>query len=260
MNYIDTHCHLNDEALYPYRDEIINRAKNSGCKALFNNGDSLPSFSRILSIQQEYPDFCYSVLGIHPEFATQSEEYQKEAFDFVLDHREEIKAIGEIGLDYHYDKDEETKKKQKGLFREWIRLAKKLNLPIVVHARDASQDTFEIIKEELPGKVDLHCYSSSYELYREYLKLPIQFHIGIGGVLTFKNAKVLKEVVSEGDLSSFLTETDSPYLAQVPHRGERNEPSYIPLVIQEIARIKEIDEEEVAKTLYENGKQFYGIE
>ena len=260
MEFIDTHCHINDDALFEDRKEVIQRAKEKGCRAIFNNADSLESFSRILSLQKEFPDFCYSVLGIHPEFADNSDEYHKNAFEFVKEHKNEIKAIGEIGLDYHYNPSESTKERQKMIFREWIRLGKQLSLPIVVHARDASKDTFDILKEELPGKVDLHCYSSSYELYREYLRLPIDFHIGIGGVLTFKNARVLTEVVSQGREDTFLTETDAPYLAPVPYRGKRNEPSYIPLVIARIAKLKGEDMEAVSETLYGNGRKFYGIE
>lgn len=259
MQFIDTLCHINDTAIYQERDEVIKRAKAAGCQAIFNNGDSFESFPTILSIQKENPGYCFSVLGIHPEYADKDYDYHKNAFEYVREHRNEISAIGEIGLDYHYDCSEETKERQKKIFREWIRLAKKLSLPIVVHARDASQDTFDIIKEELPDKVDLHCYSSSYELYKEYLKLPIEFRIGIGGVLTFKNARVLTEVVSKGEISTFLTETDAPYLAPVPYRGKRNESSYIPLVIQKIALLQNRSLEETSDILYENGKQFYGI-
>ena len=260
MEFIDTHCHINDDALFPIRKEVIQKAKEKGCRALFNNGDSMESFHRILLLQKEFPDFCFSVLGIHPEFADNSDEYHRNAFEFVQEHKEEIKAIGEIGLDYHYHPSDQTKERQRQIFREWIRLAKKLSLPIVVHARDASQDTFEILKEELPEKVDLHCYSSSYELYLEYLKLPMDFHIGIGGVLTFRNARVLTEVVSKGKEDTFLTETDSPYLAPVPHRGKTNEPSYIPLVISKIAELRNEKEEDIYKKLYDNGRKFYGIE
>lgn len=259
MEFIDTHCHMNDDMLFKDRKEVINKAKEKGCLAIFNNGDSLESLSKIISLQNEFPNYCYSVLGIHPEFAIKDDEYHKQCFDYVLKHINEIKAIGEIGLDYHYSNDENTKNRQKQTFIEWIRFAKNHNLPIVVHSRDAAKDTFDIIKEEKPSIVDLHCYSSSYELYKEYMKLPISFHIGIGGVVTFKNAKVLKEVVEKGDLNSFLTETDAPYLAPTPFRGTRNDSSYIPLIIKTIAELKNMNEEEVSETLLRNGKEFYGI-
>ena len=259
MNFIDTHTHINDDALYVDRKDVISRAKEKGCLAIFNNGDSLESLSKIISIQNEFPNYCYSVLGIHPEFAIKDDDYHKASFDYVLEHIKEIKAIGEIGLDYHYEINDEIKERQKKIFIEWIRFAKRYNLPIVVHSRDAAKDTFDIIKEEKPSVVDLHCYSSSYELYKEYMKLPISFHIGIGGVVTFKNAKVLKEVVEKGEISSFLTETDAPYLAPTPFRGSRNESSYIPYIIKMIAELKNMNEEEVSEILLRNGKQFYGI-
>lgn len=258
MKYIDTHCHINDDALFSIREEVIQRAKNAGCLALFNNGDSLESFYRIHQMHEEYPQYCFSVLGIHPEYASKDEDYQEKAFSYVKEHLSDVIAIGEIGLDYHYDKNDEIVNKQKDIFRKWIQFAKFYHLPIVVHSRDAAQDTFDIIKEELPEKVDLHCYSGSYELFKEYLKLPIMFKIGVGGVVTFKNAKSIKEIISNAPIENLLTETDCPYLAPTPHRGERNEPSYIPLVIEELARLRNEDKDEISEKLLKNGEEFYG--
>ncbi len=259
MRIIDTHCHLNDEKLYPIRDEIINRSKANGVEYFFNNGDSLPSLERILSLSDEFSS-CKCVLGIHPEFANENEEYFQKAYQTIRDNRNRIYAIGEIGLDYHYDKNEETKQNQKKRFIEQINLAKELSLPIVIHTRDADFDTLNIIKKELPPKIDLHCYSGSEEILREYLKLPIEVHIGIGGVSTFKNAKTIQNIIIENDENIFLTETDCPYLAPVPHRGETNEPSYLPIIIEKIASLKGIDAEEMSEILYRNGKRFYGID
>lgn len=260
MPIIDTHCHINDEALYPIAEEVVSRAKEAGVVRVFNAGDSLESFGRILELKNRFPGFCEAVLGIHPEFATKSRSYLEEAYKQIEENKNNIKAIGEIGLDYHYDKSEETKAKQKEVFIEQIRLAKKLNLPIVIHARDADYDTFSIVKEELPDKVDLHCYSGSWELLKEYLRLPIQLYIGVGGVSTFKNARVIKEVVAKAPKEILMTETDSPYLAPTPHRGERNEPSYLPLVVKQIAELRNEPVEEAEENLYENGRRFYGIE
>ncbi len=259
MRIIDTHCHLNDEKLYPIRDEVINRSKANGVEYFFNNGDSLPSLERILSLSDEFSS-CKCVLGIHPEFANENEEYFQKAYQLIQDNRNKIYAIGEIGLDYHYDKSEETKQNQKKRFIEQINLAKELSLPIVIHTRDADFDTLNIIKKELPPKIDLHCYSGSEEILREYLKLPIEVHIGIGGVSTFKNAKTIQNIIIENDENIFLTETDCPYLAPVPHRGEINEPSYLPIIIEKIAFLKGIDVEEMSEILYRNGKRFYGID
>ncbi len=259
MRIIDTHCHLNDEKLYPIRDEVINRSQANGVEYFFNNGDSLPSLERILSLSDEYSS-CKCVLGIHPEFANENDEYFDKAYQIIKNNRNRIYAIGEIGLDYHYDKSEETKQNQKKRFIEQINLAKELSLPIVIHTRDADFDTLNIIKKELPPKIDLHCYSGSEEVLREYLKLPIKVHIGIGGVSTFKNAKTIQSIIIENDENIFLTETDCPYLAPVPHRGEMNEPSYLPLIVEKIASLKGIDVEEMSEILYRNGKRFYGID
>ena len=258
MKYIDCHAHLNDNKLINDINNIISMSINSGCKKIFNNGDSLESFNAILDISKKYPNYCYSVLGIHPEFANKNKEYYINSEKKILENIKDIKAIGEIGLDYHYTKEEEIVKKQKELFINQIRFAKKHDLPIVVHSRDASYDTLKIIKEEKPKKVYLHCFSDSLEIFNQYLKLGIDIKFGVGGVITFKNAKVIKEIVSLNDLKYFLTETDSPYLTPEPYRGKINNPSYIPYVIKEIARLKNKGEEEVAEILYRNGENFYG--
>lgn len=259
MNIIDTHAHYNDEKIYENITEVIERAKKVGVKAIFNNGDSLDSFNRIISLENDYPSFFYSVLGIHPEFATYSDDYFLKAYNFIKENKNKISAIGEIGLDYHYSKDPNLIFLQKKRFIEQINLAKELDLPIVIHSRDADFDTLNIIKETLPPKIDLHCFSGSVEIVNEYLKLPISFHIGIGGVCTFKNAKVIKEVIKNAPISILLTETDAPYLAPTPHRGETNESCYIPLIIEEIAKIKETNIDELSDILYKQGKDFYGI-
>lgn len=259
MEYIDTHCHLNDDQLYPDREGAVERARKNGCLAFFNAADSFSSFGRIFSLAKEFPGFCYPVIGIHPEYASLPEEEFEKALQTIEENKKNIKAIGEIGLDYHYSKDPEIKEKQKDRFLRQIRLAKKLSLPIVIHSRDADQDCYDILKEELPDKADIHCYGQSYEMLKNYLRLPIQLKIGIGGVVTFKNGRVLKEVVEKAPLSVLLTETDSPYLSPVPNRGKRNEPSYIPFVLKEIALLRKEEEEETAKAILKNGEEFYGL-
>lgn len=258
MKIIDTHCHLNDGKFQDDLPEVINRCRNAGVVSCYDNADSLESFQPILDLTKKYPGFLHAVLGIHPEFATKGKAYLEEAYRFIQDHRKDIVAIGEIGLDYHWRKDEETKKAQKEAFIEQIRLAKALDLPIVIHCRDADKDTLDILSQERPEHFDLHCYSGSLETFETYLRLGLDIHIGIGGVLTFKNARVLKEVVKKADIHRLLTETDCPYLAPTPHRGERNDPSYLPLVIQAISEIKEMDVLECAGILYRNAEEFYG--
>ena len=258
MKIIDTHCHLDDDKLYNIAEDVVKRAKEAGVTMRFNTADSLPSFQRVLKLEEDFKGTCFSVLGIHPEFACESSDYFSEAYRIREEKRTQIKAIGEIGLDYHYSKEEDIIAKQKQRFIEQIRLAKKWNLPIVIHSRDTDYDTFKIIKEEKPDSLDLHCYSGSSELLDEYLRLPINRHIGIGGVSTFKNAKTIQRVIKEHDVSLFLSETDCPYLAPTPHRGETNEPCYLPLIIKQIARLKEKDVNEIADKIYQNGVLFYG--
>lgn len=260
MKIIDTHTHLNAEQFKSDLDQVILKSQRAGVFKVFNNADSLESFFSIMDLRSKYPGFCEAVLGIHPEFALQDDEYFKSAFDFIKKNRAKIKAIGEIGLDYHYSKDLNLKNRQKQIFIEQIRLAKTLDLPIVIHSRDADFDTLNIIKEELPPIIDLHCFSGSYEIYREYIKMPIKTFFGIGGVVTFKNAKVIKEIVEKGDIKTFLTETDAPYLTPTPFRGERNDPSYLPYVIKTISELKKLDIDETSKILLNNGEEFYGID
>ncbi len=258
MKIVDTHSHLNDDKLFSQVEDVVKRARNNGVEAVFNNADSFESFERILELQKTFPGFCYAILGIHTEFADESDDYFDETYKFIKEHSSMVKAIGEIGLDYHFHKEPEYVQKQKRRFIEQIRLAKSLSLPIVIHSRDADKDTLDIIKEELPDKLDLHCYSGSYETLKEYLKLPIDVHIGIGGVCTFKNARVIKEVIQKAPLDIMLTETDAPYLAPVPFRGTLNEPAYIPYIIKVISELVAKDEEECASILYNNGVKFYG--
>lgn len=258
MKIIDTHCHLYDERFADDLSEVIEKCKRNGIVCCYENSDSFEAFEKILEHRKRDPVFFRPVLGIHPEFSKKSDAYLEEAYAFIRQHRSEIAAIGEIGLDYHYEKDERTKERQKKVFVDQIRLAKELELPIVIHSRDADLDTYSIVAAEKPKRIDLHCYSGSWEMAKRYLDLPIEFYIGVGGVLTFKNSRVLKEVVSNLPIEHILTETDSPYLAPTPHRGERNDPSYLPLVIEAIASLKGLETTSCAEKLYENAERFYG--
>ena len=258
MKIIDTHCHLNVDDFID-KEQYIKEALENNVSAIFNNGDSFESLSEIIKLKREFPDFCHAVLGIHPEYANKGDDYLFQSLKYIEEHLSEIDAIGEIGLDYHYDKSEETKKNQEKYFREQIRFAKKHNLPIVIHSRDASYDTYKIVVEENIKKIDLHCYSSSLEIAEEYLRYSDQVYFGIGGVITFKNAKTLVSVVNNISLNHLLTETDSPYLAPVPHRGEKNESKYLPLIIKKISEIKMMNQEEASNILYNNAKRFYNV-
>lgn len=240
---IDTHCHLNKED-YENFDEIMDHMKDY---IMIASGADMKSNYQVVELCNKYSN-VYGVLGIHPN---EIEEYTIENKEWLKVHLKDPKivGIGEIGLDYHYGK--ESSQKQKQVFIDQINLAKELHLPIVIHSRDASQDTFDILKEYAKDmKIDIHCYSGSLELAREYQKLGCRF--GIGGVLTFKNAGRILDVVKELPLSSFLLETDAPYLTPEPFRGKKNEPYNIYYVAQKIAEIKGISLEEVLLTTTRN--------
>lgn len=254
---IDAHTHINCDELYQERKEIIQRAIDNKVVAVFNTADSLNSFKNIDILQKEYPNYCYGVYGIHPEFASSTNFTEVEE---IIKRKNIIKAIGEIGLDYHYPINEPEKNNQKDIFISQICLAKKLNLPIVIHSRDADKDTFDILCQYAQDmKVYLHCYSGSYEMAKEYIKKIPNIHFGVGGIVTFKNAKKLVEVVEKIDLKYFLTETDAPYLTPVPFRGKQNEPSYLIYVINKISELKNMNEVKVEEILFENAREFFDL-
>ena len=255
---IDAHTHINCDELYQERKEIIQRAIDNKVVAVFNTADSLNSFKNIDILQKEYPNYCYGVYGIHPEFASSTNFTEVE--EEIIKRKNIIKAIGEIGLDYHYPINETEKNNQKDIFISQICLAKKLNLPIVIHSRDADKDTFDILCQYAQDmKVYLHCYSGSYEMAKEYIKKIPNIHFGVGGIVTFKNAKKLVEVFEKIDLKYFLTETDAPYLTPVPFREKQNEPSYLIYVINKISELKNMNEVKVEEIIFENAREFFDL-
>lgn len=237
---IDTHCHL-DKNDYQNLDEII---KNMGNNLMIVSTASLDDLEEVISLCEKHPNI-YGTIGIHPEFADNYTEKHLKTIEKYLTHPK-IVGIGEIGLDYHYTK--ENKEKQQELFIKQIHLANKYHKTIVIHTRDAIEDTYNILAQEKAKdiKCNLHCYSGSLEMAQRFIKLNATF--GIGGVLTFKNEKKLKEIVKTLDLKYFLLETDSPYLTPEPFRGKQNEPQNIKYVAEKIAEIKQININEVYKT------------
>ena len=236
---IDTHCHL-EKQYYENIDAIIQKMQGN---IIITSGVDYDTNLEVIKLCEKY-DNVYGTLGYHPEeiesFSSNSIAFLEK---FILHPK--IVGIGEIGLDYHYTK--ENKENQKKVFIEQLRLAKKYHKTVVVHSRDAIQDTYEILKRELgDNSCILHCYSSSLEMAKKFMKLGIKF--GIGGVITFKNNKVLKEVVEELPLASFVLETDSPYLTPEPYRGSQNEPCNVYLVAKKLAELKNIPVEEVIIT------------
>jgi TatD DNase family protein len=241
MKAVDTHCHLDGERFDSDREEVLKRAKEN-LEFIVNIGYDLESSKRSLALAKEN-EFVYATVGVHP---TDIEGYDQE---------EKVVAIGEIGLDYHWMTT--PKEHQKEIFRKQLELARRLKKPVVIHTREAMADTIEILKEypEIVGVI--HCYPGSIESAKELID---RFYLGIGGTLTFKNAKKSVQVVEEIPLEKVVLETDSPYLAPVPYRGERNEPIYVQEVAKKIAEIKGISEEEVIKITTENAKKLYRIE
>lgn len=233
---IDTHCHI-FKKYYDDIDEVIERAYNNGVGAVIVNGYNLESNKEVLELVSKY-DIVYGALGIQPE---EIYDYNDEVLKFIEEHinDEKIVAVGEIGLDYHY---ECNRNMQKDLFRRQLEIAKNYNKPVIVHSRDSIKDTYDILKEFRVVGI-MHCYSGSLEMAREFNK--IGFLLGIGGIVTFKNAKKIVEVIKNIPIEYIVLETDCPYLAPVPYRGKRNEPSYVPVILQKICEIKGLNFKDV---------------
>jgi len=250
----DSHAHYDDEAFNEDRDKIIGELKDKGVIGVLNCGASLEGARMSVELSNKY-DFIYSAVGIHPEHA---EIVNKEVIEELreLSKNPKVKAIGEIGLDYYYEENP-SREIQKSAFKLQMQLAKELNLPVVIHDRDAHKDTLDILKQypEVIGTV--HCFSGSVEFAKECLKLG--YYIGFTGVITFKNAKKIAEVAKEVPLDRILVETDCPYMAPVPHRGKRNQSDYIEYIIEKISEIKGKTIEEIEDITALNIKQLLKI-
>ena len=242
---IDTHCHLNDEE-YENLDEII---KHMGNNIMICSGAAIKDNKSVIELSNKY-DNIYGTIGFHPD------EVDNAPLDFIEANisNPKIVGIGEIGLDYFHDTDRE---KQKELFIKQLDLARKYNKPVVIHSRDAAADTYDILSKYKDLKIVMHCYSYGLDMAYNFIKLGCKF--GIGGILTFKNAKKLVEVVENIDLGNILLETDSPYLTPEPHRGEANEPYNITFVASKIAELKNISIEEVYEITTKNACEIYNI-
>lgn len=251
----DSHAHYDDKQFDEDRDELLTQLKDAGIDRVVNISNGWDDMLRVLALIQKYP-FLYGTVGIHPCKVSDLDEDRLEQLRSYC-HRDKIVAVGEIGLDYYWMSD--PKEIQKKWFIRQLQLAKEENLPVVIHSRDAAQDTFAIMKAEHAGTTGgvIHCYSGSVEMAKEYVKLG--YYIGIGGVVTFKNAKALKKVAKEIPLERMVVETDCPYLAPAPHRGKRNVSAYLPLVIQQIADLRGISAEEVERVTYENACRLYNL-
>lgn len=243
----DTHAHYDDDAFDEDREEIIREITENGVKNILNCAASMDGVYKSIELAKKY-DCFYAAVGIHPEHADQLD---KDNLEIIRNLAKESKvlAIGEIGLDYYWEENPPREVQQKAL-RDQMKLAEELDLPVIIHDREAHEDTLKILKEFPRVKGVVHAYSGSVEMARQCVKLG--YYLGIGGVLTFKNARKLVEVVEEIPLEHLVVETDAPYMTPVPYRGERNRSDYISYVIKKIAEIKNIEEETVNKRLISN--------
>ncbi|MBS4175784.1 TatD family hydrolase [Bacillus sp. FJAT-49736] len=251
----DTHVHLNDEQYDQDLEKVIENALAADVEKMIVVGFDRPTITKAMDLIEKY-DFLYASIGWHPVDAIDMTEKDLKWIEELSSHPKVV-ALGEMGLDYHWDKSPEDI--QKEVFRKQIRLAKKVNLPIIIHNREATQDIVEILKEEKASEVGgiMHCFSGSVDTAKECINM--NFLISLGGPVTFKNAKKPKEVAKEIPLSHLLIETDCPYLAPHPYRGKRNEPAYVKLVAEQIAEIKGVSYDEIATQTNQNAKRLFGI-
>lgn len=253
--YFDTHVHLNSER-YENINKIIEDAIQSGVKKMVVVGYDLSTSLKAIEIASNF-DFIYAAIGIHPSEVKNAKISDLEAIEQNVS-RGKVVAIGEIGLDYHWDQD--NKEDQKYFFIEQIKIAHKYNIPIIIHSRDAAEDTYSILKEykQYYDRGIMHCYSYSLEMAKMFIGL--NFKIAFGGALTFLNAKENKKIVEMLDVENLLIETDAPYLTPHPYRGIINEPKYIHLVVEKMAELKNMSKEDVAKITYLNACEIFGVE
>ena len=279
---IDTHCHIDEEAFEPDREEVIARQQQSGVQAMIVPGVNVASINSVMELCHAHPGYCYPALGLHPEDVKADWREQLATVEAAIRaHRSELVAVGEIGLDYYWDKT--FKEEQKEVLRRQLLLARELNLPVILHNREATEDILSIVNtianDQSPITNDqspitnnqlrgvFHCYSGSKETAEIILKMG--FYLGIGGVLTFKNSK-LSETLRELNqseiknqqseiLNRLLLETDAPYMAPTPHRGERNESRFMALVAERLAQVLNVSVDEIIEATSANARQLFGI-
>ncbi|MDA7028394.1 TatD family hydrolase [Bacillus sp. CLL-7-23] len=251
----DTHAHLNAEQYHEDLKEVIARAREEKVERIVVVGFDRPTINCAMELIEEY-EFIYAAIGWHPVDAIDMTDEDLSWIKELSSH-EKVVALGEMGLDYHWDKS--SKDVQKEVFRKQIALAKEVNLPIVIHNRDATEDVITILREEGAEQVGgiMHCFTGSAEIAKECIDM--NFYISFGGPITFKNAKKPKEVAKQIPIDRVLIETDCPYLTPHPFRGKRNEPSYVKFVAEQIAELKGLTYEEVAAKTTENAKKLFNI-
>ena len=252
----ESHAHYDDEAFDEDRETLLSAMQENGIAHIVNVGASLESTASTIALAQKYP-FIYGAAGVHPN---ETGALNEENFLWLAEQcrQPKVVAVGEIGLDYYWD--EPAREIQKKWFERQLDLARNLKKPVIIHSRDAAKDTYDIMMVNRASEIGgvIHCYSYSAEMALDYVKMG--FYIGIGGVITFKNARKMKEVAEAVPLERILLETDSPYLAPAPHRGKRNSSLYLPLIAKEIAEIKNIDYDKVVEETDKNARELFGID
>ena len=255
---IDTHAHYDDEAFAPDREVLLASMQEHRIEKLVNVCASIDGLQDTVKLIEKYP-FIYGAVGVHPDDAEQMTE-ETLAEIRRISHMDKMIAIGEIGLDYYWHKEKKEHEIQQKMFRAQMEIAREEKLPFMIHSRDAAEDTLNIVREYMQGGMYggiIHCFSYSREIAAEYLNMGL--YLGIGGVVTFKNAKKLKEVVQYAPLSQLVMETYCPYMAPEPNRGKRNSSLYLPYVVQAIAELKQVTPEEVIEVTRENTHRLLGI-
>ncbi len=259
---IDTHCHIDEAAFEADREEVITRQQESGVEAMIVPGVNGTSIETVMQVCHAHPGYCYPALGLHPEDVKADWQEQLAIMEQAIrENRNELVAIGEIGLDYYWDKT--FKEEQQEVLRRQMELAKELDLPVILHNREATEDILRIVKEIVNRKCPngkcygvFHCFNGSRETAQQILDMG--FYLGIGGVLTFKNSK-LAEKLDIVPLECILLETDAPYMAPVPHRGERNESRFMIHVAERLAQVYNCPVEQVIEVTTANARQLFAI-
>jgi len=250
-NIFDSHAHYDDDAFDSDRDELLSNLQSKGVCNIINNACDIETSKISISLAEKY-DYIYAAVGIHPQNASEVPKDWKNTLTKLSEHKKVV-AIGEIGLDYHYDTPERSV--QKELFEAQLDLARELCLPVVIHDRDAHGDIYDILRSKKEVKGVIHCFSGSVELAKETVNMGM--YIGLGGVVTFKNAKMPVEVAKYLPLDRLLLETDAPYMSPVPFRGKRCDSSMIAYSAMKIAEIKNISAEEVINAAKENAERLF---
>jgi TatD DNase family protein len=249
--FIDTHCHL-DKVEYANLNELLNEIKNSNVEKIIVNGCDIKSNKEAIELARKY-NFIYATVGFHPEHADEIKDCDWEILEEQLKDSNVV-ALGEIGLDYHWNKD--NKEKQKEVFKRQLFLADKYNKPVIIHSRDAMDDMYDILKNS-NNKGIMHCFSGTKEDALKYINLG--YLLGIGGIITFKNADNIREVIKNISLEYIVLETDSPYLAPEPFRGQKNTPLLISYVADRLAEIKKITPKEVGLITSDNARRLFDL-